>query len=48
MFNSIEQQAFDSLSDDELQEELDGLADVIKEPIEIANWVIGKYMRTYQ
>ena len=31
MFDSIEQQALDSLSDDELQEELDGLADVIKE-----------------
>ena len=27
----IEQQALDSLSDDELQDELDGLADVIKE-----------------
>ena len=31
MFDSIEQQALDSLSDDELQDELDGLADVIKE-----------------
>ena len=31
VFDSIEQQALDSLSDDELQEELDGLADVIKE-----------------
>ena len=31
MFDSIEQQALDSLSDDELQEELNGLADVIKE-----------------
>ena len=31
MFDSIEQQALDSLSDDELQEELDGLADVIKD-----------------
>ena len=31
MFDSIEQQALDSLSDDELVEELDGLADVIKE-----------------
>lgn len=31
MFDSIEQQALDSMSDDELQEELDGLADVIKE-----------------
>ena len=31
MFDSIEQQALDNLSDDELQEELDGLADVIKE-----------------
>ena len=31
MFDTIEQQALDSLSDDELQEELDGLADVIKE-----------------
>ena len=31
MFDSIEQQALDSLSDDELQEELDGLANVIKE-----------------
>ena len=31
MFDSIEQEALNSLSDDELQEELDGLADVIKE-----------------
>ena len=31
MFDSIEQQALDNLSDDELQDELDGLADVIKE-----------------
>ena len=31
VFDSIEQQALDSLSDDELQEELNGLADVIKE-----------------
>ena len=31
MFDSIEQQALYSLSDDELQDELDGLADVIKE-----------------
>ena len=31
MFDSIEQQALDSLSDDGLQDELDGLADVIKE-----------------
>ena len=31
MFDSIEQQALDSLSDDELQDELDGLADMIKE-----------------
>ena len=31
MFDSIEQQALDNLSDDELQEELDGLANVIKE-----------------
>ena len=31
MFDSIEQEALDNLSDDELQEELDGLADVIKE-----------------
>ena len=31
MFDSIEQEALDSLSDDELQDELDGLADVIKE-----------------
>ena len=31
MFDSIEQQALDSLSNDELQEELDGLANVIKE-----------------
>ena len=31
MFDNIEQQALDSLSDDELQEELDGLADVIIE-----------------
>ena len=31
VFDSIEQQALDSLSDDELQDELDGLADVIKE-----------------
>lgn len=31
MFDSIEQQALDNMSDDELQEELDGLADVIKE-----------------
>ena len=31
MFDSIEQEAINSLSDDELQEELDGLADVIKE-----------------
>ena len=31
MFDSIEQQALDSLSDDELQDELDELADVIKE-----------------
>ena len=31
VFDSIEQQALDSLSDDELQEELDGLADVIKD-----------------
>ena len=31
VFDSIEQQALDSLTDDELQEELDGLADVIKD-----------------
>ena len=31
MFDSIEQEALNSLSDDELQDELDGLADVIKE-----------------
>ena len=31
VFDSIEQEALDSLSDDELQEELNGLADVIKE-----------------
>lgn len=31
MFDSIEQQALDSFTDDELQDELDGLADVIKE-----------------
>ena len=31
VFDSIEQQALDSLSDDELQDELDGLANVIKE-----------------
>ena len=31
VFDSIEQQALNSLSDDELQDELDGLADVIKE-----------------
>ena len=31
MFDSIEQEALNSLSDDELQEELDGLADVIKD-----------------
>ena len=31
MFDSIEQEALNSMSDDELQEELDGLADVIKE-----------------
>ena len=31
MFDSIEQQALDNMSDDELQDELDGLADVIKE-----------------
>lgn len=31
MFDSIEQQALDSLSDDELQDELDGLTNVIKE-----------------
>ena len=31
MFDTIEQQALDSLSDDELQDELDGLANVIKE-----------------
>ena len=31
VFDSIEQQALDNLSDDELQDELDGLADVIKE-----------------
>lgn len=31
MFDSIEQQALDNLSDDELQDELDGLADVIRE-----------------
>lgn len=31
MLDSIEQEALNSLSDDELQEELDGLADVIKE-----------------
>ena len=31
MFDSIEQQALDNLSDDELQDELDGLADVIKD-----------------
>ena len=31
MFDSIEQQALDNLSDDELQEELDGLAEVIKD-----------------
>ena len=30
-FDNVEQQAFDNLSDDELQEESDGLADVIKE-----------------
>ena len=30
MFDSIEQQTLDNLSDDELQDELDGLADVIK------------------
>ena len=31
VFDSIEQEALNSLSDDELQEELNGLADVIKE-----------------
>ena len=31
MFDSIEQQALNNLSDDELQDELDGLPDVIKE-----------------
>ena len=31
MFDNIEQEALDSMSDDELQDELDGLADVIKE-----------------
>lgn len=31
MFDSIEQEALNSLSDDDLQDELDGLADVIKE-----------------
>ena len=31
MFDSIEQEALNSLSDDELQDELDGLANVIKE-----------------
>ena len=31
VFDSIEQQALDSFTDDELQDELDGLADVIKE-----------------
>ena len=31
MFDSIEQEALNSLSDDELQDELDGLSDVIKE-----------------
>ena len=31
MFDSIEQQALDGFTDDELQDELDGLADVIKE-----------------
>ena len=31
MFDSIEQEALNSLSDDELQEELDGFANVIKE-----------------
>ena len=31
MFDSIEQQALDGFTDDELQEELDGLADVIKD-----------------
>ena len=31
MFDSIEREALNSMSDDELQEELDGLADVIKE-----------------
>ena len=30
-FDSVEQQALDNLSDDELQEELDGLAEVIKD-----------------
>ena len=31
MFDNIEKQALDNLSDDELQDELDGLADMIKE-----------------
>ena len=31
VFDSIEQQALDGFTDDELQDELDGLADVIKE-----------------